>query len=99
MVISCERYPILETINILSFGDRVNVNCPFASVVVPRFVPLIRMFTPGKGLFSSALVTLPVTVDDWAKVFQVRTSPKKLKMTAFKREWVIVFLKTRGLFF
>src|SRR5690606_20808076 len=40
---------------------------PFSDVMVPRVVPEILTFTPGRGRLSSPEITAPVTVRLWAK--------------------------------
>jgi hypothetical protein len=42
------------------------LNLPSASEVVPTVVPLINMFTPGRG--SELSVTVPVIARSWANV-------------------------------
>src|SRR5699024_6492652 len=59
-------YPIKVNRRVASAPDTFNENSPSALVVVPRWVPTSRMFTPGRGAWLSADSTVPEMVISWA---------------------------------
>src|SRR5579863_10318728 len=63
---SARSYPINDTTSAFADGGAETLNEPLLSVVVPIWVPLTWIETPGIGDPSFESVTLPVTVTFWA---------------------------------